>query len=166
MIRPALAMFAGLMCGVIGQRQARRLREEGANLRRWEQLLRRLALLLREGTLSLPEALRQSTGESSAPDLLLRRLGDEMEQHPLSPLPELYARIAPPGPEAPVLARLMAQLPLAVELLQAWHKRRRVRIRRWETRLPISQRRTLLASSTWRMLTLPTLSSCLGNVSR
>ena len=78
MIRPALAVFAGLMCGVIGQRQARRLREEGANLRRWEQLL--------------------------------RRLGDEMEQHPLSPLPELYARIAPPGPEAPVLARLMAQL--------------------------------------------------------
>ena len=110
MIRPALAVFAGLMCGVIGQRQARRLREEGVNLRRWEQLLRRLALLLREGTLSLPEALRQSAGESSAPDLLLRRLGDEMEQHPLSPLPELYARIAPPGPEAPVLARLMAQL--------------------------------------------------------
>ena len=75
MIRPVLAVFAGLLCGLIGQRQARRLREEGANLRRWEQLLRRLALLLREGTLSLPEALRQSAGEDSAPDQLLRRLG-------------------------------------------------------------------------------------------
>ena len=110
MIRPALAVFAGLMCGVIGQRQARRLREEGVNLRRWEQLLRRLALLLREGTLSLPEALRQAAGEDSAPDLMLRRLGDELEHNPLSPLPELVARCAPAGPEPPVLSRLMARL--------------------------------------------------------
>ena len=49
MIRPALAVFAGLVCGMIGHRQARRLREEGTNLRSLEQLLRRLALLLREG---------------------------------------------------------------------------------------------------------------------
>ena len=110
MIRSVLAVFAGLLCGLIGQRQARRLREEGANLRRWEQLLRRLALLLREGTLSLPEALRQSAGEDSAPDLMLRRLGDELEHNPLSPLPELFARCAPAGPEAPVLSRLMARL--------------------------------------------------------
>lgn len=110
MIRPVLAVFAGLLCGLIGQRQARRLREEGASLRRWTQLLRCLALLLQEGTLSLPEALRQAAGEDSAPDLMLRRLGDEMEHHPLSPLPELFARCAPAGPEAPVLSRLMAQL--------------------------------------------------------
>ena len=110
MIRPVLAVFAGLLCGLIGQRQARRLREEDASLRRWAQLLRCLALLLREGTLSLPEALRQAAGEDSAPDLILRRLGDGMEHHPLSSLPELFARCAPTGPEAPVLSRLMAQL--------------------------------------------------------
>ena len=110
MIRPVLAVFAGLLCGLIGQRQARRLREEDASLRRWAQLLRCLALLLREGTLSLPEALRQAAGEDSAPDLMLRLLGDGMEHHPLSSLPELFARCAPTGPEAPVLSRLMAQL--------------------------------------------------------
>ena len=110
MIRPVLAVFAGLLCGLIGQRQARRIREEGANLSRWEQLLRRLALLLREGTLSLPEALVQSAGEDSAPALMLRRLGGELAEHPLSSLPELYAWAASAGPEAPVLSRLMAQL--------------------------------------------------------
>ena len=110
MIRPALAVFAGLVCGVIGQRQARRLREEGTNLRSLEQLLRRLSLLLQEGTLSLPEALRQSAGENAAADRLLRRLAEGLEACPLTPLPELYAHLAPAGPEAPVLARLMDRL--------------------------------------------------------
>lgn len=106
MIRPFLALAAGLLCGVLGLRQARRIREENANLSRWEALLLHLCLLLQEG-LSLPEAFDQAATEISAPDQLLRNLAAQLRTQPLVPLPQLYT---PQGRESVFLPRLLEGL--------------------------------------------------------
>lgn len=105
-MRLLLALMAGLLCGVLGLRQAGRIRAEGAVLARWQVILQHLCLLLQEG-LSLPEAFRQSATESTPADALLRCLADRLNNQPLASLSQLYA---PSGPEGPALARLMAGL--------------------------------------------------------
>lgn len=106
MMRPFLALTAGLLCGVLGLRQARRIREESASLSRWETLLRHLALLLQEG-LALTEAFDQAGAEASAPDQLLRRLAAQLRAQPTASLPQLYA---PQGKEGVFLPRLLEGL--------------------------------------------------------
>lgn len=106
MIRPFLAVAAGLLCGILGIRQARCIREENATLSRWEALLRHLCLLLREG-LSLPDAFEQAGTELSAADLLLRRLAAQLRAQPLASLPQLYT---PQGKEGAFLSRLLEGL--------------------------------------------------------
>lgn len=107
MTRPLLAIIAGLICGVMGMRQAQQLKETNLRLHRWEILLQHLCLLLQERSLSLPEAFRQIATQANAADETLRRLADDMQQHPLVALPELYQG---DGPEGPVLSRLMERL--------------------------------------------------------
>lgn len=110
MIRPLLAVMAGLLCGVAGLRQARQLTGGAARLRRLEELLRHLSLLLKESALSLPEALEQAASSASAADDLLRSLALRMRSQPLTPLCELYEVLHVSGPEAAALSRLMARL--------------------------------------------------------
>lgn len=107
MMRPVLAIMAGLLCALLGLRQAHRLREEDRRLRRWEVLLRHLCLLLQEGALPLPEALRQCAREDFPADQALRRLAEDMEHQPLTPLHQLYHGS---GAEAPVLLRMLDRL--------------------------------------------------------
>ena len=107
MSRVLFAIFAGLICGVLGMRQAQRLKDSNLRLHRWEILLQHLCLLLQESSLSLPEAFRQIASENTPADELLRRLADDMQQHPLLPLPQLYQS---EGPEGPTLSRLMDRL--------------------------------------------------------
>lgn len=107
MMRPLLAIIAGLLCGLLGMRQAQRLRDENIRLHRWEILLQHLCLILQESTLSLPEAFRQAATEHTPADELLRCLAQSMQAHPLSPLSDLFHG---EGPEAPILSRLMARL--------------------------------------------------------
>jgi len=107
MIRQLLAVMAGLICGVMGMRQAQHIRQENATLRRWEIILRQLCLILQEGALPLPEALDQAADEATPADMLLRGLSARLRAEPLSSLSQLYA---PQGKEGPVLARLFAGL--------------------------------------------------------
>lgn len=107
MIRPLSAIMAGLICGVLGMRQARHIRQENAVLHRWEVILRQLCLILQEGALPLPEALDQAANESTSADMLLRQLSARMRAEPLTSLSRLYT---PQGAEGTVLARLFTGL--------------------------------------------------------
>lgn len=86
-----LAPAAGLLCLLLGLRRADALRQEERRLTRWGAVLAHLALLLREGTLPLPGALRAAGDGPNAfhlPDRLLCALADEMESAPLRTIPE------------------------------------------------------------------------------
>lgn len=107
MIRPLLAVMAGLICGVMGVRKAQCIRQENATLRRWEIILRRLCLILHEGALPLPEALEQAADEESSADKLLHYLSSHLRSEPLSSLSQLYT---PQGKEGSVLVRLFSGL--------------------------------------------------------
>ena len=107
MIRPLLAIMAGLICGVLGMRQARRITQENATLRRWEIILRQLCLILQEGALPLPEALDQAANDATPADVLLRGLSARLRAEPLRSLSQLYT---PQGKEGPVLTRLFSGL--------------------------------------------------------
>ncbi|MBQ8312346.1 MAG: hypothetical protein IJX84_03975 [Clostridia bacterium] len=104
MMRPVLAVMAGLLCGVMGLRQASRIRETNATLHRWHTLLQHLCLLLQEQSLSLPEAFTQAAAENTAADQLLRQWAEALRRDPLTPLPQHYA---PQGAEGAVLLRLL-----------------------------------------------------------
>lgn len=106
MMRLLFALMAGMLCGVLGMRQGKRIREENAALTRWQVLLQHLCLLLQEG-LSLPEVFVQCATEDTPCDALLLRIAHELEQQPMASLPQLYT---PQGAEGAVLARLMAGL--------------------------------------------------------
>lgn len=121
MMRPLLAIMAGLLCGLMGMRQAQRIREESATLHRWEIILQHLCLLLQESTLPLPEAFEQAARSDTRADELLRQLAAGMRSEPLTPLPQLYT---PQGKEGPVLARLLTGLSsgsLEARVLSARH---------------------------------------------
>lgn len=107
MIRPVLAVMAGILCGLLGLRQGQRIRREYDTLRRWEQLLRHLCIILREGSFPLPEAFLQAATQPTEADETLRRLAGDMQRHPLASLPQLYT---PAGKEGPVLARMLPGL--------------------------------------------------------
>lgn len=107
MIRPVLAIMAGLLCGVMGMRQAQRIRQESTTLHRWQCLLQRLCLLLQSGSLSLPEAFEHAACEDTQADMLLRRIAASLRAHPLTPLAQLYI---PQGKEGDVLARMFSGL--------------------------------------------------------
>lgn len=107
MIRPMLAIMAGLLCGVMGLRQASRIRETNATLHRWQTLLQHLCLLLREQRLSLPDAFTQAATENTCADQLLRQWAAALQRDPLTPLPRHYT---PQGAEGAVLLRLLEGL--------------------------------------------------------
>lgn len=107
MMRPLSAVMAGLLCGVLGMRQARGIRRDCNILRRWEQLLQRVALLLQESLLPLPDVLDRAACEESPADALLRDLSAALRADPLASLSRLYI---PHGAEGPVLVRLFSLL--------------------------------------------------------
>lgn len=106
MMRPLLALMAGMLCGVLGLRQSSRIRAESDRLVRWQMLLQHLRLLLQEGC-SLPEAFRQAAAENTPADALLLALAQQLQHQPLVPLPQLYT---PTGPEGAAIGRLLQGL--------------------------------------------------------
>ena len=108
--RAALALMAGMLCAIMGLRRAASLRSTAARLRRWACVLEHLALILSEGTLTLPEAFEQAATAPLPPDALLRALATGLRAQPLLSLSALYAAHDTPTPERDVLARLMARL--------------------------------------------------------
>lgn len=149
MMRPLLAVMAGLLCALMGQRQARRIKEESALLHRWEAILHQLCLLLQESALSLPEAFEQAAPETSPADALLRQLASRMRSEPLIPLAQLYT---PQGREGPALARLFAGLSsgsLESRVLAAQHAAREIALLAESSRSKADQDARMWAKLGW-----------------
>lgn len=110
MTRAALAVMAGLLCGLAGVRRAAALRAEEAELHRWADLLASLALILGEGTLSLPDALLAAADGQAMPDTLLRGMAERMKRDPLTSPYAAYDALAAPSPARETLGRMFMRL--------------------------------------------------------
>lgn len=110
MNRSVLAIMAGLLCALAGMKYASSLKGESERLSRWVQLLSHLALLLREGTLSIPEALCTAADRPHPPDKLLRELAGKLTAAPMLSLADAFARCSSESTEQTVLARLFARM--------------------------------------------------------
>lgn len=110
MSRTVLAIMAGLLCGFAGVKYASSLRGDAARLSRWTYLLRHLALLLQEGSMSIPEALCAAADGSSSADTLMRALALKVQNEPLLSLEEACRQFSHDGAETPLLVRMFTRL--------------------------------------------------------
>lgn len=110
MSRAILAIMAGILCTLAGFHHASTLRGDAARLARWVQIMRHIALLLREGTLSIPEVLCQAANESQPPDALLRRLAAAIQENPLCTLADAYLALHEDTAESTLVLRLLQRL--------------------------------------------------------
>ena len=110
MIRAMLAIMAGILCTVAGLRHASTLTKEAQRLRRWETILQHLLLLLRQGQLSIPEALLTCADEHTDADRLLRELVHQIQETPLTTLLNAFIHSNPEPTEQPLLARMFTRL--------------------------------------------------------
>lgn len=110
MTRAVLAVMAGLLCALAGLRYASSLRAGASRLRRWQEVLQCLSLLLEEGTLSIPDALICAADDTLPPDRILQRIAHLLRTQPRLSLPDAYRRCSPEQPEAPVLDRMFTRL--------------------------------------------------------
>lgn len=110
MTRAVLSMMAGLLCAFAGLKYAASLKAEAVRLQRWVQLLQHLTLLIREGTLPLPEALFAIAEGNALPDAQLRDMAGQMHKSPLLTLTEAYRCAAPFGTETETLCRMFSRL--------------------------------------------------------
>jgi len=104
------ALTAGCLCVLAGMRQASFLRAESVRLSRWATLLDRLALLLSEAVLPLPDVLESAADGTSQPDRLLCTVACNVRTDPLLSLAEAFARHCQPSPERDTLLRMAEQL--------------------------------------------------------
>lgn len=105
-----LAIMAGMLCALAGARHAASLKTDADRLSRWVPLLRHLALLLKEGTFSIPEALCAAADDMHAPDKLLRELAARLSSSPLLTPGEAFAQCASDCQEKAVLSRMFQRL--------------------------------------------------------
>lgn len=110
MIRTVFAVMAGLLCALSGIRHAAVLKSDAARLTRWTALLEHLALLLREGTLSIPDALCAAADGIHPPDQLLRDIAGRMKAAPLLTAAEAFAQTGTGWLEQDMLARMFLRL--------------------------------------------------------
>lgn len=83
-MQSAFAVTAGLICALAGMRHAAALRGDAQLLQRWTEIAERLALLLEEQSVPLPEVFRIAADAETAADKLLRRIADDMTANPLT----------------------------------------------------------------------------------
>jgi stage III sporulation protein AB len=108
--RTVLAIMAGLLCALAGARHAASLKTDASRLNRWAKLLRHLALLVKEGTFSIPEALCAAADDSHTPDKLLREMAARLTASPLLTPGEDFTQCADDCQEKTVLARMFGRL--------------------------------------------------------
>ncbi|MBQ8554885.1 MAG: hypothetical protein IJ438_03325 [Clostridia bacterium] len=109
-MRTVLSVMAGLLCALAGLRHASSLQGDAKRMRRWCSLLRHLALILREESVSLPQALCCIADGTLAPDKQLRALAQGMQHQPLTPIADIFAAQCPPCPEQHALQRMFTRL--------------------------------------------------------
>ncbi len=110
MSRTVLAVMAGLLCTLAGIRHAATLKGDALRLNRWKQLLRHLSLLMREGTLSVPEALCTAADTHLPPDRLLRNIAERLAASPLLSISEAYRQLSGAVIEDAALARMFERI--------------------------------------------------------
>lgn len=102
------ALIAGLCCGVAGSRYGAVLRRQAASLKRWEELLRHLSLLLGQGEYPLPACLEHVATTAQSPDEQLRRIARLQRTQPLASLDALYQPER--APEADIVTRCLRRI--------------------------------------------------------
>lgn len=110
MMQMLLAVIAGGITGLAGWRYAASLRAEAARLRRWNEILEHLKLILGECACSMADALRQAGDGHMPPDTLLHRLADGLQADPLLPLGDHFDRLCDDCPEKAELMRMFVRL--------------------------------------------------------
>ena len=110
MSRAVLAVMAGLLCALAGMRHANRLQSDKNRLQRWVQLLQHLALLLEEGTMSIPQAFSAVADGRLPPDELLQTMASAIQSQPLLTLESAFQQHCKDAAEKPTLARMFTRL--------------------------------------------------------
>ena len=110
MSRAVLAIMAGLLCALAGARHAAAIKADAARLSRWIPLLQHLALLLREGTMSIPSALCAAADTTHAPDKLLRDMATCLADAPRMTPAEAFLQCSTASPETDTLHRMFQRL--------------------------------------------------------
>lgn len=110
MSRTILAIMAGLLCALAGMKHAASLKSDAVRISRWVSLLEHLTLLLRQGTLSIPEVLCAAADGSQAPDQLLRNMAAALNNTPLLSLSGAFQSCSTSWQEKDILARLFSRL--------------------------------------------------------
>ncbi len=110
MMRAVLAVMAGLLCALLGLRRASALKGDAARLIRWGQALAHLSLLVREGTMSLPDALLHTAQGRAAPDMLLTAMASAVKASPMLSLSDAFLAHCGDVPEKDALHRMFERL--------------------------------------------------------
>lgn len=110
MSRAVIAIMAGLLCALAGLKYAADIKADASRLSRWVQLLEHLVLLLKEGVMSIPEALCTAADQQSPPDKLLRDIAGRISTTPLLTLAEAYAQCSVSSLETSSLTRMFTRL--------------------------------------------------------
>lgn len=110
MSRGILAIMAGLLCALAGVKYASSLKGDASRLSRWVQVLTHLSLLLREGTMSIPEAMCAAADGSHPPDRLLREMASKLTSTPMLSLSDAFKACSGDCAERDVLTRMFTRL--------------------------------------------------------
>lgn len=110
MSKAVVAIMAGLLCALAGLKHAASLKADAGRLTRWVQVLEHLALLLKEGVMSIPEALCAAADRQNSPDRLLREIARKMSAAPLVTPSDAYAQCSSASPESDTLTRMFERL--------------------------------------------------------
>ena len=102
--------MAGLLCTLAGTRHAADLKRDALRLKRWKQLLRQLSLLLREGTMSVPEAFCAAADAPLAPDRLLREIAARLTTSPILAISDVYGSLRDNNLEDAALCRMFERI--------------------------------------------------------
>lgn len=105
-----LAIMAGLLCALAGVKYASSLKGDASRLDRWVQVLTHLSLLLREGTLSILEALCAVADGPHPPDRLLREMAGKLSATPMLSLREAFQACSADCAERDVLTRMFTRI--------------------------------------------------------
>ncbi|MBR6667603.1 MAG: stage III sporulation protein AB [Clostridia bacterium] len=89
-MRTVFALMAGLLCAAAGVRHASALKADAARLSRWYKVLQHVSILLKEGTLSIPDALCTAADSPFPPDKLLRAMAAHLSETPIATLAEAF----------------------------------------------------------------------------
>ena len=110
MMPTVLAIAAGLLCGLYGLRMASQLHAEAERLKRWAELLPHLALLIKEESMSLPQALTATADGNAEPDRLLSDIASAVSAAPLLTLADAFESHVASCREQETLRRVFTRL--------------------------------------------------------